>query len=50
MFASSESNLSDDVRDLFLIAIGLSDGDNYEVSNIDKQNAIKHHKDFIDEQ
>ena len=47
----SESNLSGDVRDLFLITYNrLSDGDNYEISNIDKQNAIKHHKEFIDEQ
>lgn len=47
----SDSNNSDDIRDLFLITYNrLKDGDNYEVSNLDKQNAIAHHKEFIDEQ
>lgn len=47
----SNSNMSDNLRDLFLITYNrLKDGDNYEVSNIDKQNAILHHKEFIDEQ
>tara|TARA_A100001015_G_C14518764_1_gene529592 strand:+ start:193 stop:555 length:363 start_codon:yes stop_codon:yes gene_type:complete len=47
----SNSNKSENLRDLFLITYnGLKDGDNYEVSNLDKQNAIKHHKEFIDDQ
>jgi len=47
----SNSNDSEDLRDLFLITYNrLKDGDNYEVSNLDKQNAILHHKEFIDEQ
>jgi len=47
----SNNNNSGDLRDLFLVTYNkASDGDNYEVSNIDKHNAIKHHKDFIDDQ
>jgi hypothetical protein len=47
----SNNNNSDDLRDLFLITYNRAkDGDNYELSNIDKQNAIKHHKAFIDDQ
>ncbi len=47
----SNNNNSDDLRDLFLITYNRAkDGDNYELSNIDKQNAIKYHKDFIDDQ
>ena len=47
----SNSNHSDDLRDLFLVTYNcMKDGDNYEVSNLDKQNAILHHKEFIDEQ
>lgn len=47
----SNSNKSENLRDLFLITYNrLKDGDNYEISNIDKQNAILHHKEFIDEQ
>ena len=47
----SENNISDDLRDLFLVTYNRAkDGDNYKLSNIDKQNAIKHHKEFIDDQ
>ncbi len=47
----SDNNNSEDLRDLFLVTYNRAkDGDNYEVSNIDKQNAIKHHKEFIDDQ
>jgi len=47
----SNNNDSEDLRDLFLITYNRAkDGDNFELSNIDKQNAIKHHKAFIDDQ
>jgi ectoine hydroxylase-related dioxygenase (phytanoyl-CoA dioxygenase family) len=47
----SENNISNDLRDLFLVTYNRAkDGDNYKLSNIDKQNAIKHHKEFIDDQ
>lgn len=47
----SNQNETEDLRDLFLITYNrASDGDNFEISDVDKQNAIKHHKDFIDDQ
>lgn len=47
----SESNKSGNLRDLFLVTYnGMKDGDNYKLSDLDKQNAIKHHKEFIDDQ
>ena len=47
----SDTNRTNDVRDLLLVTYNrLKDGDNFEISNIDKQNAIKFHKDFIDDQ
>ena len=47
----SDNNNSNDLRDLFLVTYNRAkDGDNFEVSSIDKQNAIKHHKEFIDDQ
>ncbi len=47
----SDNNNSDSLRDLFLVTYNrMKDGDNYKVSDLDKQNAIKHHKEFIDDQ
>ena len=47
----SDNNNSDKLRDLFLVTYNrLKDGDNYKISDLDKQNAIKHHKEFIDDQ
>ena len=47
----SDNNNSNNLRDLFLITYNrLKDGDNYKVSDLDKQNALKHHKEFIDDQ
>ena len=47
---SNPSN-SNDLRDLFLVTYNRAkDGDNYSISDVDKQNAIKHHKEFIDDQ
>ena len=47
----SNQNETEDLRDLFIITYNrASDGDNFEISDLDKQNAIKHHKDFIDDQ
>lgn len=47
----SENNNSDKLRDLFLVTYNRAkDGDNHKLSDIDKQNAIKHHKEFIDDQ
>ncbi len=47
----SDNNNSEDLRDLFLVTYNrIKDGDNYKLSNLDKQNAIKHHKEFIDDQ
>ena len=47
----SDNNNSDKLRDLFLVTYNrFKDGDNYKLSDLDKQNAIKHHKEFIDDQ
>ena len=47
----SDNNNSDKLRDLFLVTYNrIKDGDNYKISDLDKKNAIKHHKEFIDEQ
>jgi len=47
----SNVNESENLRDLFLVTYNCAkDGDNYEISDADKQNAIRHHKKFIDDQ
>ena len=47
----SNSSNSDALRDLFLVTYNRAkEGDNFSASDIDKQNAIKHHKEFIDNQ
>ena len=47
----SDNNNSGTLRDLFLVTYNrIKDGDNYKLSDLDKQNAIKHHKEFIDDQ
>ena len=47
----SDNNNSGTQRDLFLVTYNrIKDGDNFKLSDLYKQNAIKHHKEFIDDQ